>query len=85
MFLSQLKDPSYCVAQADSARTQAAFIQDHRTKAALLKIADCYLRIATGDGTGQKGRQRLAKPARSTHGCNPSMRANSGVTETENT
>lgn len=62
MFLSRLKDPTYCVAQAENARTHAAFCQDRRTKAALLKIADGYLRIAEEDEKHRTRGHRPAKP-----------------------
>jgi hypothetical protein len=63
MFLARLKDPSYCAAQADIARAQAAFMRDRRTKALLLRIADGYQHIAEKDGYGEQRRHRPAKPA----------------------
>ncbi len=68
MFLSRLKDPAYCVAQAEMARTHAALRQDHATKASLLKIAEVYLRIAKSGKTGgealhPKHAQRESNPA----------------------
>ncbi|MGO9546237.1 MAG: hypothetical protein ACLPPF_15760 [Rhodomicrobium sp.] len=46
MFLSRLKDPEYCIAQAEVARMHASLRRDKATKASLLKIADVYTRIA---------------------------------------
>jgi hypothetical protein len=52
MFLSRLNDPDYCIAQAETARMHAALRHNHAAKALLLKIAECYLRIAKSGKAG---------------------------------